>query len=251
MTKFDYAKRDQDYWKSLEEVFKSENYSFSDILINFAAHVRRREIARLLAHYELFKKVQAVPGHIIELGVSKAGSLLAWAKFVETFSPCDRAKKVVGFDHFLGNQNFAAEDGPLRNDASNKVVGGFKASATAIQTLVKLSNDDNLIAGNERVSLVVGDLMDTIPYFLKENPGLKISLLHIDCDLYKPSKFALEQLEPLVTQNGMIIFDEYGLIPWEGETRASDEYFKKIGVKPNYEKLNFVPTPHAFCLKTW
>lgn len=248
---FDYAQRDKEHWKALEEVFQSEKYSLSDILINFAAHARRREIARLLAHYELFKKVHLVPGHILELGVSKAGSLLAWAKFVETFSPCDRAKKVVGFDHFLGNQNFTAEDGPLRNDASNKVVGGFKASAEAIRKLVKLSNDDNLIAGNERVILVEGDILKTVPSFLSENPGLKISLLHIDCDLYEPTRFALEKLEPLVTQNGMIIFDEYGLIPWEGETRASDEYFKKIGVKPNYEKLNFVPTPHAFCLKTW
>jgi len=248
---FDPQKRDEDNWDRLETLFQDHDYSLSDILINFPSHVRRRELANFVSHYELFKPTIDLPGCIVEFGVSRGGSFFTWAKLLETFCTGDRSKKVFGFDHFEGNQHFVEEDGKLIPGAFQKVVGGFKAPKEAIEELNSIANDDNFVPGNRRSNLIIGDLMETLPDFLTENPGLRISLLHIDVDLYEPTKFLLEQVMPLVVTGGVVILDEYGLIPWQGETKAVEEYFASIGRVVHIKKHPYVPTPHGYFVKDW
>lgn len=248
---FDPYQRDRDYWTRLQGAFTANDYSLEEILINFPAHVRRRELARFIAHYELFKIVEDLPGCILEFGVSRGASFFTWSKLLETFCPTDRSRRVFGFDHFLGNQDFAAEDGRLIEGVFQKTVGGFKAPQSALQELNDLANLDNLVPGNVRSQLIIGDLVETLPPFLQEHPGLRISLLHLDVDLYRPTLFALELLMPLVVPGGVVVLDEYGLIPWAGESTAVDEYFSKIGRSPNIRHQKYVPTPHGYFVKDW
>jgi hypothetical protein len=42
--------------------------------------------------------------------------------------------------------------------------------------------------------LIKGDIEKTIPAFVQNNSGLRIALLHCDCDMYAPTKVALEHL---------------------------------------------------------
>lgn len=56
-------------------------------------------IAKFLAHYELFKMVQEVPGAIVECGVFKGVSLTRFAMLRELFGP-GYARTLVGFDIF-------------------------------------------------------------------------------------------------------------------------------------------------------
>ena len=108
---------------------------------------------------------------------------------------------------------------------------------------------DNLVPGVERCRLIEGDIRKTIPRFLKENPGLRICLLHFDVDLYEPTLFGLKQLYPLVVKGGLVVFDEYGLIPWQGESLAVEEYFKSIGEAPVIRKFPFSGQPHGYFVK--
>jgi hypothetical protein len=84
---------------------------------------------------------------------------------------------------------------------------------------------------------------------LDENPGLKINLLHFDMDLCLPTKYALDLLYPLVLKGGVICLDEYGLIPWQGETNAVDEYFEKIGERPLIKRFPFYHVPSGYIVK--
>ena len=52
-----------------------------------------------------------------------------------------------------------------------------------------------------------------MPRFVEENPGLRISLMHVDCDLYQPTRVAIETLWPRVVRGGVVIFDDYGIRP--------------------------------------
>ena len=70
--------------------------------------------------------------------------------------------------------------------------------------------------------MVQGDICITVESYLNENPQTKISLLHIDTDIYEPAKVGLEKLFDRVVRGGVIIFDDYGCI--EGETLAVDEF---------------------------
>lgn len=246
--KFDSQARDKYYWDSLYKLMADRGYTVEDMLRNWPAYIMRRDLPRFLSHYELFKKIVDLPGCIVELGVYRGASFFTWSALMESFVPFDRSRKVYGFDTFEGLQDFTEEDG--KNDTTvQKEVGGYLATAAEIQTLVDMHNSDNMITGTKRANIVVGDIKETLPKFLEDHPGLKISLLHFDMDLYEPTKYALEMLYPCVLKGGIICFDEYALVPWQGETRAVDEYFEKIGEQPEFYKHHFAQTPHGYMIK--
>ena len=65
-------------------------------------YTSRRALAKLITHYEIYKLVQDLPGHIVELGVFKGESLLRFGQFSEIFNTYDRSFDVIGFDNFAG-----------------------------------------------------------------------------------------------------------------------------------------------------
>lgn len=244
-SKEDYARRDEE----LKAGFESLNLSKWDLVTSFPSFFRRRDLARLLAHYELFKLVADLPGVIVDLGVFRGASLFTWAKLLETFCPGDRARKVFGFDWFRGLQDFRPQDGVL-DDKVGKREGGYGSDAAILARLVELNNQDGLLPGIDRVEVVVGDVRETLPRFLASHPGLRVSLLHFDLDLYEPTLAALRCLYPVVAQGGVVVFDEYGVVPWEGETRAVEDYFREIGKPlPRLAKFPFSQQPHGYFVK--
>lgn len=64
---------------------------------------------------------------------------------------------------------------------------------------------------------------------IKQNiPDLKrrgLAVLRIDCDWYKSVKTTLDLVEPLVTENGYIIIDDY--FTWDGCARATHDYLSQ------------------------
>ena len=56
-------------------------------------------IGKLLAHYELYKKIISLPGEVIECGIFKGTSLIRFATFRDLLeNPYSR--KIIGFDVF-------------------------------------------------------------------------------------------------------------------------------------------------------
>ena len=74
------------------------------------------------------------------------------------------------------------------------------------------------------------------------------TLVHFDCDLYAPTKIALEVLWPRLSRGGVMLFDEYSIHEWPGETKAVDEYFSD---KPEVQLKTFSWTnvPAAYIIK--
>ena len=80
----------------------------------------------------------------------------------------------------------------------------------------------------------------TIPEYLKNNPALKISLLHIDVDVYRPTLTILEYLFDRVVNNGIIVLDDYATV--NGETRAIDEFILDKKIVINKLSLSHLPS---------
>ena len=112
---------------------------------------------------------------------------------------------------------------------------------------ISIEQQDSFIPRFKRAELVRGDCRLTVPKYVTENPGLRISLLHLDLDLYEPTLVALKYLYPLVVPGGVVIFDEYGMVGFPGETKAIDEYFH--GEHIVIEKFPFISTPGGFLIK--
>jgi hypothetical protein len=244
----DSSARDEHYWQELDNIFEKRQYGSKDILRNWPAYVMRRDVRRFISHYELFKNVVDLPGCILDLGVFKGGSLFTWCNLLDIFVANDRSRKVYGFDHFKGLTNFNSKDGAFQPYA-NKVEGGFCAEEEDVRMLERLHAMDSHTPGFKRAELVIGDIKESLPRFLEGNPGLRISLLHFDFDLYEPTRFALELLYPLVLKGGVVCFDEYGLIPWAGESNAVDEFLDKLPDRPIVRKHPFTQMPHGYLIK--
>lgn len=239
---------DQEMWVDIEEIVKEHEVPLKDVLESFSIYTRRINLTRFLLHYELFKIAKDLPGCIVECGVYRGAGLLTWAKLVEIFCPGDRIKKVLGFDNFKGFERLATQDGMEKPERS-KVVGGWNAGVYYEELLkhIDLFHKDSFIPRSKRIELVEGDLSKTAEQYTKENPGLRISLLHLDVDLYEPTLAALKAFYPLVVPGGVVIFDEYGMTEWPGESQAVEEYF---GSKmPKLNKFPFASTPGTYIIK--
>ena len=242
------SSHDQDISNRIEKLVEDNHVSTREILANFGAYVRRIHLTRFIAHYEIFKKIIDLPGGIAELGVFRGSSFLSFAKLLEIFCPGDRSRKAIGFDHFRGLQDFVERDGP-KVEGMGKTQGGWSAANYEAELLENISifEADSFVPRAKRIEMVLGDIRQTIPDYVVQNPGLRLSLIHFDCDLYEPTMVGLNALYPLLVTGGIILFDEYGITEWSGESAAVDEFFRDKGIR--IQKLPLLSSPGGFIIK--
>jgi hypothetical protein len=252
MKKFDGFKKtgsDEQVEKSIEEHILKYEIDALDILKLFPVLARRQWLKRFLAHVELFQKTLDVPGDIAELGVFRGLGLMTWANLLEAYCIGDRTKTVYGFDNWKGFVKFDQQDGVSSNIAS-KTLGGFNPESFHQELLnaVAIYDSDRFIPWKSRVKLIDGQIEQTVFDFVDQNPGVRFSLIHFDCDLYAPTKAALEALWPRVSRGGVLLFDEYSIPDWPGETKAVDEFLEdKQSLK--LRTLSWTNAPAAFLIK--
>lgn len=169
-------------------------------------------IAKLLAHYELYKSIVGLPGQFVECGVFKGASLVRFATFRELLEN-SHSRKIIGFDAF---GKFPEATDP----ADAKFVAQFEAAAgdgIPLEEFRQVLEHKRF----ENVELVSGDICRTVPLYAAEHPELKVAMLHIDVDVYEPTAVALQHLFDRVVPGGLIVLDDYGTVA--GATRAVDE----------------------------
>ncbi len=192
---------------------------------------------KMLAHYELYKSIVGLPGHIFELGVYKGASLIRLATFRDSLEN-DFSRKIIGFDAFgeFPTDGLKVED-DLKFVERFEQAGGHGLSREELHGLL-------VSKGFENFSLVKGNVFDTLPSYLEENPETRLAFLHLDMDVKEPTDFALEMLYERVVPGGLIVFDDYNAVA--GETLSVDNFVRQHGLK--IEKLPFYHVP-AFIRK--
>ena len=253
MEKFDGTRKfskDKEIENSLSDFVKKYNISPIEIINSFPIYARRVTIKKFLAHYELFRKTIDLPGDIVELGVFRGHSLMTWANFLESRNIGDRTKKIWGFDNFEGFKNLLDVDGP-DYEGLQKNEGGFspKNYEQELLDMIEIFDDDGFVGWKKRIELIKGDVEKTIPEFVNKNPGLRISLLHFDIDMYSPTMTGLKYLLPLVVKGGVVLFDEYGVLEWSGESRAVEDYFKDNNLDIKIKKFPWNNIPGGYFIK--
>jgi hypothetical protein len=216
---------------------------------NFAVLARRQALKRFLAHVELFKMTLDVPGDIAEFGVFRGLGLFTWANLLESYCIGDRTKVVWGFDNWQGFTGFSEQDSVPVADAG-KTVGGFNPARFHQEVIdaIDIFDADRFIAFKPRIKLIDGNIEETVVTFARDNPGVRFSLVHLDCDLYAPTCAVLDTLWDRVTRGGIVVFDEYAIADWPGETKAVDEFLAK---QPDVRLRTFSWTnvPGAYLIK--
>lgn len=188
-------------------------------------------IGKFIAHYELYNKTKHLPGVIVEAGVFKGVALVRFAMMEKNINP-NNPRKIIGFDTFSDFPETDFEGDKQPREKFIKEAGLKSISKSQLEEVLKNK-------GIDFVELVEGDILKTVPEYMKSHPDFPISLINLDVDIYEPSKIILDYLYPNLLPGGIFILDDYGRFP--GETKAVDDYFKNKNIK--IERFSFCKTP--------
>lgn len=155
--------------------------------------------------YTLFQCIQQLPSNAVamEIGVYKGGA----SKFMAHLLREKGAGRLYVCDTFAGHTSV---DHSV--DGHHKVQDGFSD--------VSLDEVRAYLAGYDNVSMIVGDIVETSSIITDK----KIHFIHMDMDVYPPTKFALEYFWPQLPVGGMIVGDDYGTLSCFGMKKAIDDF---------------------------
>jgi Macrocin-O-methyltransferase (TylF) len=220
---------EQEVGKSLESIFVNCADCIETKLENFTKYVRRQPLKRFLAMYEIFKLILPVKGSIVECGVFRGFSVMAWAKLSAILEPENLTRRIYGFDSFAGFPSVSDED---RTGVGVAEQGELQATSyDELLELIRMYDQDRFLGHISKVQLIRGDATKTIPEFIHQNSHTLVSLLFLDFDLYEPTKVALEQLVPRMPKGSVLAFDELDNPIWPGETKALLDTLPVNGLK--------------------
>lgn len=189
-------------------------------------------ICKLLAHFELYKRIIDLPGDVLEFGVYKAASLIRFATFRHALEAL-RSRNIVGFDAF---GEFPTSD--IKKSADQDFIERFECAGGPGLTIEEVYAALEHKGLRANIELVGGDIRDTLPQYLGSHPQTKIALLHLDLDVFEPTYFALENLWERVVPGGLVIIDDYNTV--KGATDAVDQFF---GNQLRIQKLSISHVP--------
>jgi len=132
-----------------------------------------------------FAEALRVEGDVAEVGVYEGGTALFLCDWMR-----DVGKEFYLFDSFLGFQP-TAEDYPLAI-----FEGGYKGVEEEVRELFK---------EEDKVHIVTGDCVETI----KEFEDKTFCFVHLDLDLYVPTKACLEFFPDRMSKGGIIMVHDY------------------------------------------
>ena len=181
------------------------------------------------------KRVAHLPGHFVELGCWNGTNLVFLAKLLGILKPASPTE-VFGFDSFEGLQHFQSG----KDDISPEHTGRYRGSLELLEEVLALYELQ------DTVRLVKGSIEETLPAFLEERKDVRFSFIYLDTDLYSSTKIGLELLYPRLLKGGIVVFDEYNLPEWPGETTAVHDVLGEEAV------LHMVPgtrQPTAYLVK--
>lgn len=141
---------------------------------------------------------------------------MSFAKLSAMLEPENLTRRLYGFDTFEGFPEVSEKD---RSATARPESGQLSAdSYNELIRLIQQYDRDRFLGHIPKVELVRGDMTKTIPEFLKSHPHLVVSLLFLDCDLYEPTKAAIEAFLPRMPKGTVLAFDELDNPIWPGET---------------------------------
>lgn len=199
---------------------------------NFPKYVTRQNVARYLALYEIFKLGLSVQGDIVECGVNWGGGLMWFAQMSAALEPFNLQRRIIGFDTFSGFPALDSNDVEYAETGKEHRVGGYAADSLADLTHCVWLYDQNRAIGHvPKVRLIRGDACQTMPQYLIDNPHTVVSLLHLDFDIYAPTKVAIDVFLKRMPKGSILVFDELNCPKWPGETQAVVEAMDIRGLR--------------------
>lgn len=203
---------------AIADVFANSPDDLPTRLASAARYLRRAQVTRFAALYELFKLALPVKGSLVECGVFRGASFMTFAQLSAALEPTNLTRRLYGFDSFGGFPAVTERDRPDRTGAGPGTLAAD--SYDELTRLLEIYDADRFLGHLPKAMLIRGDVTETIPAFVADNPHLVVSLLFLDLDLYEPTAAALRHFLPRMPAGAVLAFDELDNPLWPGETAA-------------------------------
>ncbi|MET9556552.1 TylF/MycF/NovP-related O-methyltransferase [Streptomyces sp. NPDC006645] len=192
------------------------------LIDHLGIYMRRHQVADLLSMDALYRMCRDIPGEIMEFGVLHGRHLAALTALRGIHEPYNSTRRIIGFDTFTGFPEVADVD-----RVSPSAVSGRFATADGfpghLREVLDCHESVEPLGHIRRTFVVEGDVRETVPAHLRNNPQTVIALAYFDLDLYEPTRDVLEAIRPRLARGGVVAFDEFAHPKWPGETVALQE----------------------------
>jgi hypothetical protein len=172
----------------------------------------------LIAHLELYRKVSQLEGSVVKCGVTTGG----FTKFamLTKLMAVKSIQSVIAFEKTPKRMTVPCTKKQF-NFQNPKCQTCFLSEYTS-----KKAGEKEIV---EDVDFVTGNISDSIPHYLMENPEMKIAYLNIDFDEYESTLTVLQFFYPRLVHGGVLILDNY--YKKEEDYEAVTDYFKYVDHK--------------------
>lgn len=225
-----------------ENIYNNNNKNISeqktyDDFNNFIFSNDIKIFGKLLYRHKFFEEVKDLPGDIVEVGVFKGSGIATFSKILEIYCP-NSIKKIIGFDIFNPDMSkiILEKDNNIDKNNMNIIYSRINEKDRTYNAVKERLNNMKI---NNNVVLIEGDVEETLPDFVLNNPGQRISLLYIDVDIERPTYNALKYLWDKVVPGGIIVFDEYEYHKFS-ESCGVDKFLKERKIKYNIKTTNWL-----------
>ncbi|GEO10635.1 TylF/MycF/NovP-related O-methyltransferase [Segetibacter aerophilus] len=170
---------------------------------------------KLIAHYELYRKVSHLEGCVVKCGIASEEGFTRFS-MLRNLVTAHPNQKVVAFEKFSKSLYLTSS-----TDDSSKLKYHIKRSPINVSRIQQKLDKKGI---KQQIDFVPGNIGDSIPEYLMENPEMKIAYLNIDFDDYESSLTTLQYFYPRLVHDGILIFDNY--YKKEEDYQAVKDYFK-------------------------
>lgn len=188
-----------------------------ELVDNLALYLRRQPLTDLLSLDALYRMIRDIPGTIMEFGVYRGRHLAALTALRGVYEPYNPHRRIIGFDTFTGFPDVSEVD------SSSAVTGAFAVAddyPNHLRDVLNAHEEGEHLRHIRRTIIIRGDIRDTLPRYLDQNPQTVIALAYFDLDLYEPTRDTLNAIRPYLTKGSVLAFDELAHAKWPGETTA-------------------------------
>ena len=210
--------------KDLAEAMRTSTIPTAEFIENLHLFITPQQMRRIYFLTEVYKKILNVPGCVMQFGVRWGRELALFESLRTLFESFHHARHVIGFDTFDGYAGVDEKDGSHQVMAEGNLAT-HENYADELNQILEIRNRLDPLGQIPKHGLVKGDVCETLPAYLEQNPQTVVALAHLDMNIYAPTKAVLEILRPHMPKGAVVVIDEVGLKSMPGETVALKEVF--------------------------
>ncbi len=167
-----------------------------------------------------FLQDNLITGAYVECGVASGRSAIS---AIRAYCRANVCKNFVLCDSFDGLPNLEGQD----IESEQFFSGQFKFAQDLVE---KKLEQYGVYTFNPEIDFVAGWFNESLPIFTRNNPNIKIAVLHVDVDLHKSCLDVLNNFTSMLQTGAVILFDDWNCFKasnQHGERLAASEWLKK------------------------